>query len=149
MTRTWRLPWIFPWRKPGKKVGALWVDAKASLADLLQFEDLRVGQWYIRLSVKRCAQGWGLLATDSLENDRTIKEKLALSDGTVTDLVLAFVGDVNWRGSNCLMASMQYFRTGHETGLLFGSHLTTDRVAQKLQTKGGFLIFGSCQNIWI
>ena len=47
------------------------------------------------------------------------------------------------------MAQMQYFRTGYEKGLLFGSYLATSSGAANLQATGAFLIFSGCKNIWI
>lgn len=137
------------WRKRGKKVGELTKDAKASLIDLLQLGTLTIDQWYLRLSVAGKAHAWELLATDSTENDNTIRQRIALSEKPVTDLVLAFVGNVNHRGEKRLMAHMQYFRASHETGLIFGCHLSADSDNKKLSTKGAFIVFGACKQIWI
>jgi hypothetical protein len=89
------------------------------------------------------------LASDLAENDGRTKERIALSEKPVTDLVLAFVGVVSWRSKNQLMARMQYFRVGYTSGLVFGTYLRTSLVGCNPQRHGGFLIFGACQNLWI
>ena len=132
-----------------KRVGDLTNDAKACLADLLQSEILRTDCWCIKLAVERQAYPWELLTNDSTTNDTIIRDKIARSHGPITDLVLAFVGEVEWRGSKSLMAYMQYFRTGYQTGLLCGSHLRRAAPSEKLVAYGGFLILGGCQNVWL
>jgi hypothetical protein len=79
-----------------EKVSALVGDAQASLADLLQFDELHGDRWYMRLSADGKVYPWEALTTDSTENDETIKGKIARSERPVTDLVLAFVG--SWIG---------------------------------------------------
>lgn len=136
--------------KTEKKVGDLTNDARASLADLLRLEKLGVDQWYLCISVASRAGEWELLTSNPAgdANDR-IKERLALSKQPISDLVLAFVGNVDHRGKKQLMAHVQYFRQGYPTGLLFGCHLAAKSASGKLEVEGGFLIFGGCQNLWI
>jgi hypothetical protein len=134
---------------PEKKVGELANDAKASLADLLAFENLALEQWYMRMSSEGQTLGWEPLTKEYVSNQEKIKEKIALQKQPVTDMVLAFVGTVDHRGTISLMARMQYFRGGYETGLLFGSHLATTSGARNPRASGAFLIFGGCKNIWI
>jgi hypothetical protein len=134
---------------PDKTVGELTNDAKASLADLLAFENLALEQWYVRMSSGGQTLRWEPLPTESVSSQEKIKERIALQKKPVTDMVLAFVGTVDHRGTRSLMAQMQYFRSGYETGLLFGSHLATDSGARNPRASGAFLIFGGCKNIWI
>jgi hypothetical protein len=134
---------------PEKKVGDLANDAKASLADLLAFENLALEQWYMRMSSVGQTLRWEPLTKESVSSQDKIKEKIALQKQPVTDMVLAFVGTVDHRGTRSLMARMQYFRSGYETGLLFGSHLATAAAARNPRASGAFLIFGGCKNIWI
>jgi len=130
-----------------KKVGELIPDARVSFTDLLQFDGMRCEHWFMRLSCGGRAGGWIPLTSDTRENDVIIRGRIAGSQDPVTDLVFAFVGTVDWRGGRSLMAHMQYFRRGYDTGLLFGSHLIQE--GQKIQAKGNFLVMGGCRNIWI
>jgi hypothetical protein len=104
-----------------KEVGDLINDAKASLSDLLQSEELISDQGFIRLSAEGHEQRWEPLTNNSQKNDALIREKIAQSARPVTDLVFVFVGMVDWRKTKSLMAQGQYLRTGYGTGLLFGS----------------------------
>jgi hypothetical protein len=131
------------------KIGELTNDAESSLTVLLNLKELKLERHYMRLSVDGISMGWEPLASDLAENDGRIKERIALSEKPVTDLVLAFVGVVNWRSKKQLMARMQYFRIGYTSGLVFGSHLRTSLFGPNPQRQGGFLIFGACQNLWI
>lgn len=131
------------------KVGDLVGDAKASIAELFQFQELRREQWFMRLSVGGHAHSWELLTSDSQKNNNTIKQRIRESESPVTDFVLAFIGLVPWRGRKRLMAYMQYFRRDYPTGLLFGSHVKQTFFGKKLRMHGGFLIMGSCQNVWV
>ena len=103
----------------------------------------------MRLFVDANHTGWEPLTNDSAENDRRIKDRITTSGSPVTDLVLAYVGEVDWRGKIQLRVRMQYFRAGYKSGLLFGSHLREDIFGGGFHTHGGFLIFGGCQNFWI
>ena len=132
-----------------EKVGDLVNDARASLADLLQFNELRSDRWYMRLSAEGQARRWEELTNDSKENDQAIRDKITRSEKPVTDLVLAFVGLMQWRGKKQRMAYMQYFRTKRATGLVFGSHLKKAFLRRRVHAYGGFLIMGGCKNIWI
>ena len=131
--------------KPGDLVG----DAKASLVELFQVQQLRREQWFMRVSVASRGHSWELLTSDSEENNKTIKRRIQESEPPVTDLVLAFIGQIPWRGRKQLMAYMQYFRHDYPTGLLFGSHVKQSLFGGKLRTFGGFLIMGGCKNVWI
>jgi hypothetical protein len=135
--------------KGSGKIGELTNDAESSLTDLLNLKELKLESRYMRLSVDGISTGWESLAGDPAENDRKIKGSVALSEKPVSDLVLAFVGEVNWRSKRQLMARMQYFRVGYESGLVFGSHLRKGLVGSNPQRHGGFLVFGACQNLWV
>jgi hypothetical protein len=136
-------------KAPEKPVGELTNDAKASLMDLLAQKNLALDQWYLRLASGGSATGWEPLPKEPVSSQEKIKERIAFEKKPVRDLVLAFVGTVDHRGRKSLMAQMQYFRTGYETGLLFGSHLAADSGSKKLRASGAFLIFGACKNMWI
>jgi hypothetical protein len=134
---------------PERKVGDLFWDAKASLASLLKWENLNADQSFMRLSSGGVVHNWEVLTRVSTEEaDRAIRTRIA-QNMPVTDLVLAYIGLVSWRGTKSLMAHMQYFRSGYENGLLFGSHLTVDAQNKSWQVSGGFLIMGACKNIWV
>jgi hypothetical protein len=78
-----------------------------------------------------------------------IKEKIAASEKPVTELVLAFVGMVDWRGAKRRMAYLQFFRSDCEVGLLCLHHLKEGLPAGKFETFGKLLIASGCKNIWI
>jgi len=132
-----------------KKLGDLSKPAADSLDELLQLEDLKGEQWLMRLSVDGHAQSWQPLTLDSATNDRMIKEKIQQSDKPITDLVLAFVGMVEWRGKNQLMAYLQLFRLDYKQGLMCLRHLKERPDGAKYEAFGRFLVVGFCQNIWI
>ena len=132
-----------------QRIGQLTDDARASLADLLKLQALKADCWFMRLFADPNHTGWVPLTNDSAENDRRIKDRFTTSGSPVTDLVLAYVGEVDWRGKIQLMVRMQYFRAGYKSGLLFGSHLRKDIFDGSFHPHGGFLIFGGCQNPWI
>jgi hypothetical protein len=132
-----------------EKVNALIGDAQASLADLLQFDALRGDRWYVRLSTEGKVYPWEALTTDSKVNDEAIRGRIARSERPVTDLVLAFVGVMHWKGKQQRVAYMQYFRTGNSTGLVFGSRVKRSFLRPRMRAYGRFLIIGGCQNIWI
>lgn len=123
--------------------------AVASLADLFQFQELKTEQWYVRVSAGGHARGWELLTSDSEENRRAIKQRVRESEMPVTDLVVAFLGHIPWRGSEQLMVIMHYFRRGDPEGLLFGSHVKQTLAGGKLEPDGSFLSMGLCENTWI
>src|SRR5580698_1655117 len=132
-----------------KKLQELVTPAEASLADLLQFKELKNKQWMMRLAVGDDVGGWEFLTADSASNDRMIKEKIAARKKPVTELVLAFVGMVDWRGAKQLMAYLQFFRSNCEVGLLCLHHLKEGLPAGKFETFGNLLIASGCKNIWI
>jgi hypothetical protein len=132
-----------------KKLGELVKPAEASLADLLKFKELKNEQWMMRLAVRDEVRGWEFLMADSACNDRMIKERIAASEKPVTELVLAFVGMVDWRGAKRLMAYLQFFRSDCEVGLLCLHHLKEGMPAGKFETFGNLLIASGCKNIWI
>ena len=125
-----------------KKLTDLSADAQASLADLLQFDELSSEQWFMRQSIGGRACAWEVLTSDSQENDRQIKARIAASEKPVTDLVLAFIGMVEWRKKKQLMAYLQCFRTGYPQGILCLRHLTHDTTAGTFEPQGAFLIDG-------
>ena len=132
-----------------KKLGELVKPAEASLADLLQFKELKRDQWFMRLSTGGDARAWDFLTADSASNDRLIKEKITASEKPVTELVLAFVGIFEWRGSKRLMAYLQFFRSDCELGLLCFQHLKEGVPEGKFEAFGNLLIARGCKNIWI
>ena len=132
-----------------KRLTDLSADAQSSLADLLQFEGVKNEQWFLRRSVEGSPYGWELLTSESAENDRLIKERIARSQKPVTGLVLAYLGLVQWRGKKQLMAYLQCFRAGYKDGILCLRHLKEETPGQKFEPHGAFLIAGSCKNIWI
>ncbi len=134
---------------PKSKLGELVKPAKCSLDDLLQFEKLKNEQWFMRLAVGGQARGWEFLTADSATNDSMIKEKIGRSERPVTELVLAFVGMVDWRRSKRFMAYLQYFRSDYEQGVLCLRHLKDAPQAGRFEGFGGFMVIGGCKNIWI
>jgi hypothetical protein len=132
-----------------KKLQELVKPAEASLADLLECKEVRNEQWMMRLAVGSDVRGWEFLTADSASNDRMIKEKIAASEKPVAELVLAFVGIVDWRGAKRLMAYLQFFRSDSEVGLLCLQTLKEGLPEGRFEPFGNFLIAGGCKNIWI
>jgi len=132
-----------------KKLGDLVKPAEASFADLLKFKELKRDQWFMRLSTGGDARGWEFLTADSASNDRMIKEKITQSELPVTELVLAFVGMFERKGSKRLMAYLQLFRSDCELGLLCFHHLKEGLPEGKFEAFGNLLIASGCKNIWI
>lgn len=132
-----------------KKLGDLSKPAAASLKELLQLEELNGEQWLMRLSAGGRSGSWQPLTLDSAANDRMIRERIAASDKPITDLVLAFVGMVEWRAKKQLMAYLQVFRSDYKEGLMCLRHLKERPNGPKYEASGGFLVIGFCQNIWI
>ena len=95
-----------------RKPGDLTRDAKASLQALLKFRDVRCDQWYMRMTVGGRVCDWELLTDDSEKNKTMIKTRIGDSKEPVADLVLAFLGVMDWRSRKQLMAHMQFFRRG-------------------------------------
>ncbi len=137
-----------PSADPKARLGELVEPAKSSLDDLLRFENLRNEKWFMRLAVGGEARGWEFLTGDSATNDAMIKEKIEQSEKPVTELVLAFVGMVDWRGSKRFMAYLQYFRPGYEHGLLCFRHLKDTPQPDRFEGFGELMVIG-CKNIWI
>src|ERR1700689_2168083 len=127
-----------------KKLQELVKPAKARLVDLLQFNELKNEQWMMRLAGEGDVRGWEFLTDDSASNDRMIKEKIAASKEPVTELVLAFVGMVDWRGAKRLMAYLQFFRSNCEVGLLCLPPLKEGLSEGKFETFGNLLIASGC-----
>jgi hypothetical protein len=138
-----------PKHDPEKKLGGLAKPAQSSLADLLQSEQLKAEQWLMRLSVDGHARSWEPLTNDSARNNVMIKQRIDGSEKPVTELVLGFVGMVEWRGSKRLMAYLQYFDSDCVGGLLCLQPLREGLTEGNFETVGGFLIVGACKNIWI
>ena len=132
-----------------KKLGDLSKPVASSLDELLQLEELKGEQWLMRLSVDGHSGSWQPLTLDSGTNDRMIRERIESSDKPITDLVLAFVGMVEWRGKKQLMVYLQVFRSDYKEGLMCLRHLKERRSGPKYEGFGGFLLVGFCQNIWI
>lgn len=132
-----------------KKLGDLSKPAATSLEELLQLEELNGEQWLMRLSVGGRSASWQPLTLDSAANDRMIRERIETSDKPITDLVLAFVGMVEWRANKQLMAYLQVFRSDYKEGLMCLRHLKQRPNRPKYEASGGFLVIGFCQNIWI
>lgn len=129
------------------KIGDLVSAAKVSLSELLQFDQLVSEQWFMQI-LPAHKPAWELLASDSRKNEQRIREKIAGSSQPVNDLIFAFLGTVEWRGTKSLMAHGQYFRKGYANGLLFGHHLTRTPEGKWL-ARGNFLILGGCENLWL
>jgi hypothetical protein len=138
-----------PDEDPKKKLGELVKPAEASLADLLHLNELKRDQWFMRMSTIGEVRGWEFLTADSASNDRKIKERIAASEKPVTELVLAFVGMFEWKGSKQLMAYLQFFRADCELGLLCLHHLKEGSPGGQFETFGKLLITIGCKNIWI
>ena len=134
---------------PKSKLGELVKPAQSSLDEFLRLDEFRNEQWFMRLAVSGDARAWEHLTADTATNDRMIRERIELSEKPVTELVVAFAGMVDWRGSKRLMAYLQYFQSDHEQGLLCLRHLKDTPVAGKLEGFGGFMVVGGCKNIWI
>jgi hypothetical protein len=134
---------------PQKKLGALAIPAEAALGEFLQLKGLQAEQWQMRLSVNGQPRLWRQLTADSGTNDRMIREEIELSQKSVTDLVLAFVGMIEWRGSKRLLAHLQYFRSDYTQGLMCLRYLKEVADKDKFEAYGNFLIVGACQNRWI
>jgi len=132
-----------------KKLADLAKPVAASFDELLGLEELQGEQWLMRLSVGGQSRSWQILTLDSATNDRMIKEKIEGSEKPITDMVLAFVGMVEWRGSKQLMAYLQYFKSDYRQGLMCLRHLKKRPDEVKFEAFGGFLVVGYCQNIWI
>jgi hypothetical protein len=132
-----------------KKLRDLSKPAADSLDELLQLEELKGEQWLMRLSADGHSGRWQPLTLDSATNDRMIKEEIQRSDKPITDLVLAFVGMVEWRGKKQLMAYLQVFRSDYKQGLMCLRHLKARPDGAKYEPFGGFLVIGFCQNFWI
>lgn len=131
-----------------KKLADLAGAAAAALNQLLALEALESEQWRMRLSVGGSARNWETLTKDSATNDRLIKEKIEQSEKPVSELALAYVGMVDWRGSKKLMAYLQYYRAG-EDGLLCLRNVKEGSQAGTFEGFGGLMIAGACKNIWI
>jgi len=131
-----------------KKLADLSKPAAGCLDELLQLEEFKGEQWLMRLSAGGHSR-WQTLTLDSAANDQMIKERIEASDKPVTELVLAFVGMVEWRGKKQLMAYLQVFRSDYKEGLMCLRYLKERPDAVKYEAIGRFLVAGFCQNIWI
>lgn len=132
-----------------KKLRELVKPAEASLAGLLQFQGLKNEQWMMRLAVGSDVRRWEFLTADSATNDLMIKETIAASEKPVTELVLAFVGMVDWRGVKRRLAYLQFFRSNCEVGLLCLQNMKEGLPEGKFETVGNLMIVSGCKNIWI
>jgi len=134
--------------EPDNKLRDLSRVAPACLDELLQREELKGERWFMRLSVAGYSS-WEPLTLDSATNDRIIRERIEATEKPITDLVLAFVGIVEWRGKKQLMAYLQVFRSDYKEGLMCLRHLKEKPGGVKYEAIGGYLVAGFCQNIWI
>lgn len=133
-----------------KKLADLIDDAKVSLNDLLETHgSSKSDSWFMHVKLEGCPGGWARLSLDGDENNRRIASAVREAGSRISDLVILYLGMLDWRGESQLMAYGQYFRSGYDDGLLFGSHLTRDLHTEALQRSGGFLILGGCENIWM
>jgi len=132
-----------------KKFADLTAIAESTLNQLLVSDELKIDQWMVRLSALDVAGPWELMTNDSAANNQLIKDKLGQSEKPVTELSVAYVGTVHWRGKQERMAYLQYYRSGHELGLLCLRRLKEESEPGKVEAIGGLLIGGACKNIWI
>lgn len=134
-----------------KKLADFIDDAKVRLDDLLEAHgsSTKSDSWFMYLKLQGCSGKWERLSLDGDENNRRIASAVREAGSGISDLVILYLGMLDWRGESQLMAYGQYFRSGYSDGLLFGSHLTRDLHSEALQQSGGFLILGACQNIWM
>ena len=135
----------------GKKIADLIDDAQVSLDDLLEAHgsSAKSDSWFMYVKSQGCHGEWVRLSLDGDENNRRIASAVREAGSRVCDLVILYVGMLDWRGERQLMAYGQYFRSGYDDGLLFGSHLTRNLHTEAPQRSGQFLILGGCQNIWM
>ena len=133
-----------------KKLADLIDDAQVSLDDLLEAHgsSAKSDSWFMYVKWQECSGKWERLSLDGDENNRRIASAVRNAGSRISDLVILYLGMLDWRGESQLMAYGQYFRSGYDDGLLFGSHLTRDLHIEALQRSGGFLILGGCKNIW-
>ena len=134
-----------------KKLADLIDDAKVSLDDLLEAHGSSANSdsWFMYVKLQGCSGKWERLSLDGDENNGRITNAVRQAGSGISDLVILYLGMLDWRGESQLMAYGQYFRSGYNDGLLFGSHLTRDLHSEALQRSGGFLILGGCKNIWM
>jgi hypothetical protein len=140
---------LMPPLDPKSKLGELVTPAQSSLEEFLRLDEFANEQWFMRLAVRGKARGWELLTAETSANDRMIKERIELSEKPVTELVVAFAGMIEWRGSKRLMAYLQYFQSEYEQGLLCLRHLKDAPQPGKVEGFGGFMVVSGCKNIWI
>lgn len=119
--------------------------ARDDIASLLRSADLN--HWYLRVLSSAGLSAWEEVATVSMDINETIKLRLSKSH-EVAELVIAFVGNLNWRGREQLMIICQRFRAGSNSGIKFGSHLKAGST-RNLEPQGGLLFLGACSNLWI
>jgi hypothetical protein len=131
------------------KLGELTKGAEQAIAHLLGFRGLQREHWLMRLTVGGETGAWEPLASDTATNDRMIKERISRSANPVTELVVGYVGMIDWRGSKRLMAYLQYFKADYEQGLLCLRHVKEAAQPGAFEGFGGFLVVGACKNIWI
>ena len=134
---------------PPTKLGDLIKPAESTLAQFLQNDAIQPETWFMRLCVNNTPRQWQSLTADTTTNDHLIKEAIDQSPKPVTELALAFAGMIDFRGGKRLMAYLQFYRSGHELGLLCLRHLKEAARPGTLEGFGGFLTVGSCKNIWL
>lgn len=135
----------------GNNLADLICDAKVSLDDLLATHgsSTKSDSWFIYVKLQGCPGEWERLSLDGDENNRRIASAVREAGSRISDLVILYVGMLDWRGEKRLMAYGQYFRSAYDNGLLFGSHLTRNLHTDALQRSSEFLILGRCENIWM
>ena len=134
-----------------KKLADLIDDAEVILNELLETHGsaAKSDSWFMCVKLPGYSGEWERLTLDGDENNRRITSAVRAAGSGISDLVVVYLGMLDWRGESQLMAYGQYFRSGYNDGLLFGSHLTRDPHSDALQRSGGFLILGGCENIWM
>lgn len=106
----------------GKKLADLIDDAKVTLEDLLKTHgsSAKSDSWFMYVKLHGCPGEWGRLSLDGDENNRRIASAMREAGSRISDLVILYVGMLDWRGERRLMAYGQYFRSGYDDGLVFG-----------------------------
>jgi hypothetical protein len=134
-----------------KKLADLIDDAKVILNEFLETDasSAKSDSWFMYVKSQGSPGEWESLFLDAHENDRRITSAVREAGSRISDLVILYVGMLDWRGESRLMAYGQHFRSGYDDGLLFGSYLTRNQHTDALQRSSDFLILGGVKNIWM
>lgn len=133
--------------KKEQSVDDLVAPAKECLVDLLDFDDVQIDQWFMRLYTDG-RDKWRPLSNDAAKNNAAIRGSIRESKQEVKALALAFCGMADVKGKREQVAYTQYFRREYHTGLVLGRRIKKQWITGKLYSHGSFLIMGQCQNIW-